>query len=352
MFLAGILLLSGIMLLSFTDKGLYCAAGDFYIDPWRPVNKAVITHAHSDHARWGHKYYLCHHYTQPLLQARLGDNHYQSIGWNEPIYINGVKVSLHPAGHIIGSSQIRMEHGGEVWVVSGDYKTEDDGISGAFEPVPCHTFITESTFGLPIYNWRKQEDIYADIRQWVTHNMEQFNTSVIIGYSLGKAQRILSAVAPLEKPVYVHGAVWNMHQAILSAGISLPEVQRITPETTKAELKGSIVIAPSSAEGSPWIRRFSPYNIAVCSGWMQVRGNVRRHNADAGFVLSDHADWKGLLGTIAATGAERVYVTHGFQSALSRYLNEKGIWSAEVKTEYGGEEENADSAKTVNTAEE
>lgn len=340
------------MLLSFTDKGLYCAAGDFYIDPWRPVNKAVITHAHSDHARWGHLYYLCHHYTKPLLQARLGNNNYESIGWNQPVYINGVKVSLHPAGHIIGSSQIRLEHGGEVWVVSGDYKTEDDGISGAFEPMPCHTFITESTFGLPVYNWKKQADIYADMRQWVTHNTEQFNASVIIGYSLGKAQRILSAVAPLAMPVYVHGAVWNMHQAILSSGITLPEVRRITPETTKAELKGSIVIAPSSAEDSPWMRRFTPYQTAVCSGWMQVRGNVRRHNADAGFALSDHADWNGLLNTIQATGAERVYVTHGFQSVLSRYLNEKGIWSAEVKTEFGGEEENAATDKAAGAAEE
>lgn len=338
-------------LISFTNKGLYCAAGDFYIDPWRPVPKAVITHAHSDHARWGSQYYLCHHYTKPLLQVRLGDNHYESVAWNEPVYMNGVKVTLHPAGHIIGSSQIRVEHEGEVWVVSGDYKTEDDGISGAFEPVPCHSFITESTFGLPIYNWKKQADIYADIRQWVLHNQQQFNTSVIIGYSLGKAQRILTAVAPLQQPIYVHGAIWNMHQAILSAGIVLPEVKRITPDTTKAELKGSIVLAPSSAEGSSWMRRFTPYSVGVCSGWMQVRGNVRRHNADAGFALSDHADWNGLLGSIKATGAEKVYVTHGFQSTLSRYLNEHGTWSAEVKTEYGGGEENADTSPAVNNAE-
>lgn len=333
------------MLLSFTDKGLYCPAGDFYIDPWRPVNKAVITHAHSDHARWGHQYYLCHHYSKPILQARLGDNYYQSVDWYEPVYMNGVKITLYPAGHIIGSSQIRIEYQGEVWVVSGDYKTEDDGISGTFEPVPCHTFITESTFGLPIYTWKKQAVIYEDIRQWVLHNQQQFDTSILIGYSLGKAQRIIDAVAPLQLPVYVHGAIWNMHQAITAAGITLPNVLRVTPETTKAELKGSIVIAPSSAEDSPWMKRFTPYSVGVCSGWMQVRGNVRRHNADAGFALSDHADWNGLLSSIQATGAERVYVTHGFQSALSRYLNEKGIWSAEVKTEYGGEEEGAETAK-------
>ncbi|BAV04574.1 putative mRNA 3-end processing factor [Filimonas lacunae] len=338
-------------LLSFTDKGLYCPAGDFYIDPWRPVAKAVITHAHSDHARWGHQYYLCHTYTKPILQARLGNNHYETVEWDEPVFMNGVKISLHPAGHIIGSSQIRLEYKGEVWVVSGDYKTEDDGISGAFTPIPCHAFITESTFGLPIYNWKKQADIYNDIRQWVTHNQQQFNTSVIIGYSLGKAQRIITALAPLQQPIYVHGAIWNMQQAIASAGIVLPEVIRVTPETSKAELKNSIVIAPSSAEDSPWMRRFSPYRVGVCSGWMQVRGNVRRHNADAGFTLSDHADWNGLLSSIAATGAEKVYVTHGFQSTLSRYLNEKGIWSAEVKTEYGGEEENAEADTITPVAE-
>lgn len=327
------------MLISFTDKGLYCEAGDFYIDPWRPVDKAVITHAHSDHARWGCKQYLCHTYSVPLLRARLGDFPYQGLEWDEAIHINGVKVSLHPAGHIIGSSQVRVEYKGEVWVVSGDYKTEDDGLSGAFVPVPCHTFITESTFGLPIYNWQPQEAVYEQMRQWVLHNQQQFDTSVLIGYSLGKAQRILQAVAPLGLPIYAHGAVYNMHQAVLASGIVLPAIERITPDTPKASLKGSIVLAPPSADGSSWMRKLSPYSTGMCSGWMQVRGNVRRRNADAGFILSDHADWNGLLYAIKATGAEKVYVTHGFQSALSRYLNDNGTWSAEVKTEYGMEED-------------
>jgi putative mRNA 3-end processing factor len=326
-------------LIDFTDKGLFCSQGNFYIDPWKPVDKAVITHAHSDHARWGSKSYLCHHFTKPLLQLRLGDNHYESKDWNEPVLINGVTVSFHPAGHIIGSAQIRVEYKGEVWVISGDYKTEDDGISTAFEAVRCHSFITESTFGLPIYKWKPQAEIFASMKEWIALNSAESKTSVFIAYSLGKSQRILAPLAESGLPIFAHGAVYNVHQALVDSGWELPLVRRITPETTKEELKGSIVIAPSSAEGSPWIKRFTPYATGICSGWMQVRGNVRRKNADAGFALSDHADWEGLLSAVKATGAEKVYATHGFQSAFSRYLNENGIEAAEVKTAFGGEEE-------------
>ena len=326
-------------LIEFTDKGLYCPQGQFYIDPWKPVDRAVITHAHSDHARWGSKYYLCHHLTKPILQLRLGDNPYQTVEWNEPVMMNGVKISLHPSGHIIGSSQIRVEYGGEVWVVSGDYKTENDGISGAFEPVRCHTFITESTFGLPIYKWKPQPEIFDEIRNWVLANNASGKTSVLIAYSLGKAQRILKPLAETGLPIFLHGAVFNVHEALLNTGIHLPAAQRVQPTTTKGETQGNIVIAPSGADGSPWIKKFSPYNVGVCSGWMQVRGNTRRSNADAGFALSDHADWNGLLSAVKATGAQKVFATHGFQASFSRYLNEQGIEAAEVKTEYGNDEE-------------
>jgi putative mRNA 3-end processing factor len=357
-------------LIEFTDKGLYCSQGRFYIDPWKPVARAVITHAHSDHARAGSDAYLCHRLTVPLLEARLGpfagaggmaepyagdqaagagflgtgrrDNLYQGVEWGEPVFLNGVRVSLHPAGHIIGSSQVRVEYQGEVWVVSGDYKTEDDGLSGAFEPIKCHVFVTESTFGLPIYHWKPQREIFGTIRHWVSDNRAQDKTSVLIAYSLGKAQRLLSALEPLGARIYVHGAVWNIHQALVNAGVALPSVERVTPEMPRELFRGQVVIAPSSAEDSPWMRRFHPYSVGVCSGWMQVRGNVRRRNADAGFALSDHADWKGLLEAIGATGAEKVFVTHGFQATLSRYLNEKGIAAAEVKTEYGEDEERAE----------
>ena len=342
-------------LIEFTDKGLYCAQGQFYIDPWRPVDKAVITHAHSDHARAGSGSYLCHRLTVPLLELRLGPAFpdgagatsrgiYQGVEWGEAVYLNGVRVSLHPAGHVIGSSQVRIEYQGEVWVVSGDYKTENDGISGAFEPIRCNVFITESTFGLPIYHWNPQPVLYGSLQDWVAENRARDKTSVFIAYSLGKAQRVLMGLQPTGVEVYVHGAIWNVHQTLVNAGVALPPVQRVTPDMPKEWFRGKIVIAPSSAEDSPWMRRFPQHAVGICSGWMQVRGNVRRRNADAGFAMSDHADWKGLLGAIEATGAEKVFVTHGFQAALSRYLNERGIEAAEVKTEYGEDEEGGESA--------
>jgi putative mRNA 3-end processing factor len=326
-------------LIDFTDKGLYCSRGDFYIDPWKPVDRAIITHAHSDHARWGNKYYLCHPFSKPILQLRLGDNNYQTVEWGDVTDMNGVKVSLHPAGHIIGSSQVRVEYKGEVWVFSGDYKTEDDGISGKFEPVPCNTFITESTFGLPIYKWKKQAAIFDDIKAWIKKNHAEEKTSVLIAYSLGKAQRILQPLAETGLAIFAHGAIYNTHQVLLHNGWQLPAITRVEPDAPKDIYKGNIVIAPPSADGTPWMKRFYPYSVGVCSGWMQVRGNARRRNVDAGFALSDHADWEGLLGAVKATGAEKVFVTHGFQSAFSRYLNEQDIEAGEVKTAYSNDEE-------------
>jgi putative mRNA 3-end processing factor len=333
-------------LIEFTDKGLYCPAGDFYIDPWRGVNRAIITHAHSDHARAGSNAYLCHHLTKPLLQLRLGDHHFEGIEWGESIFMNDVKISLHPAGHIIGSSQVRVEHRGEVWVVSGDYKTENDGISGMFYPVACHTFITESTFGLPVYHWKPQPELFENIQRWIQANQSAGKTSVLIAYSLGKAQRVLQAVAKVTDNIFVHGATWNVHQTLLQTGMVLPEVKRVLPDMPKELFKGSVVIAPPGAEDTPWMKRFTPYAVGICSGWMQVRGNVRRKNADAGFALSDHADWNGLLTAIKATNAGKVFVTHGFQATLSRFLNESGIEAAEVKTEYGNDE--GDEPATLN----
>lgn len=339
-------------LIKFTDKGLFCAAGNFYIDPWKPVDKAIITHAHSDHARGGSNYYLCHHHSLPLLKLRLCDIIVESLQWNETINMNGVKVSLHPAGHIIGSSQIRIEHDNEVWVVSGDYKTEDDGTSGQFEPVACNVFVSESTFGLPIYHWKPQQEIFSSIKKWIGENQEAGKTSVLIAYSLGKAQRVMQGIRDMDLKIFLHGAVWNVHQTLLEAGYDLPPAERVFPETPKEKFKGQVVIAPPSADGTPWMKRFSPYSVGVCSGWMQVRGNVRRRNADAGFALSDHADWKGLISSVKATGAEKVFVTHGFQAAFSRYLNENGIAAAEVKTEFGGEEEEQEKPSTTEAQEE
>jgi putative mRNA 3-end processing factor len=253
--------------------------------------------------------------------------------------MNGVKISFHPAGHVIGSSQIRIEYGGEVWVVSGDYKVVNDGISGQFEPVKCNTFITESTFGLPIYTWKTPKQINTNIQNWIRKNQADGRTSVIIAYSLGKAQRVIQAIAEVTDRIYAHGAIHNMQQTLMEAGWKLAPVKRVTPETTKDELAGSVVVAPPSADGTPWMKKFSPYSVGVCSGWMQVRGNARRRNVDAGFPMSDHADWPGLLAAVKATGAEKVFVTHGFQATFSRYLNDLGIEAGEVKTEYGNDEE-------------
>ena len=332
-------------LITFTDKGLYCPRGDFYIDPWKPVKRAIITHAHSDHAYPGHQHYLSHVYTKPLLERRLGPNDYETLEWGNTITINNVKLSLHPAGHIIGSSQVKLSFNDETWVVSGDYKTEDDGISGIFEPIRCHTFITESTFGLPVYKWKQQQEIFENIIKWISQNKAKGKTSILLGYSLGKAQRILQHISETNQDIYAHGAIWNIHQVLLDAGWKLPALKRVLPDTAPDLLKSTVVLAPPGADGSPWLKRFTPYSLGICSGWMQVRGNVRRRNVDAGFPLSDHADWNGLLESIAATGAERVFVTHGFKSALSRYLNEQGLaLAAEVSTEYGNEDEDVQSA--------
>jgi putative mRNA 3-end processing factor len=323
-------------LIEYSDRGLFCARGDFYIDPWRPVPRAVITHAHSDHARPGSAHYLCHTLSEPLLRLRLGAISCQALAWNAPVSLNGVTVSLHPAGHVIGSSQVRVEYKGEVWVVSGDYKLEDDGLSGAFEPVRCHTFITESTFGLPIYRWQPQRQVFAAVEHWIGRNQADGLTTVLYAYSLGKAQRVIQQ---LPMPLFAHGAVYNVQETLRGVGCPVPPVEWITPETPKERFRGQVVIAPPSSDDSPWLRRFTPYALGVFSGWMQVRGNVRRRNADAGFVLSDHADWDGLLTAVRATGAEQVLVTHGFQSAFSRYLVEReGLVAAELQTAYGDEE--------------
>ncbi|MFN4083683.1 MAG: ligase-associated DNA damage response exonuclease [Bacteroidia bacterium] len=251
-------------LLTFSNKGIYCQQADIYIDPWRPVKNAIITHAHSDHARFGSSNYLCHINSLPLLQARLGNEpNYQTLHYNEQININGVKISLHPAGHVVGSAQIRLEYNNEVWVVSGDYKTQNDGISIPFEPVKCDVFITESTFGLPIYNWKSESEIFRQIQSWVYQNQENKQNSVIFAYSLGKAQRVLKAVSHITENIFVHGAVYNMNEAVRKAGIELPNYTKVDSNTDKSLLKNAVIIAPPSAMGSPWLKKFAPYQTAV-----------------------------------------------------------------------------------------
>jgi putative mRNA 3-end processing factor len=317
-------------------EGLYCPPGDFYIDPWRPVARAVVTHGHGDHARPGSEAYLCAQDSVPILRARLGEIAAQGLAWGESVEINGVRVSLHPAGHILGSAQVRVEHQGEVWVASGDYKIEPDRTCAAFAPLRCHAFITESTFGLPIYRWRPQAEIAEEINQWWRENAEAGRASVVFAYSLGKAQRVLALVDPAIGPIVAHGAVEPMNAIYRARGVALPSTVSAVG-MSKQQLSRALVVAPPSAAGSPWMRRFGDYADAFASGWMQVRGNRRRRGVDRGFVLSDHADWSGLLSTIGATGASRVLVTHGSVATLVRYLRELGLDADGIRAEYGDE---------------
>lgn len=323
-------------LLAFNEKGIYCARADVYLDPWRPVDRAIITHGHSDHARYGHRHYITHHYNVPIIKHRLGAISVTGKDWKESFYINGVTFSLYPAGHIVGSAQVRVEYRGEVWVFTGDYKVEPDGLSTPYETVKCHTFITECTFGLPAFRWLPQQEVMADINAWWADNRANHQTSVIFGYTLGKAQRIIKHLDPSIGPIFTHGAVENMNE-VLRTVVDLPPTQRITRETTREELRGGIVVAPPSAHGSPWIRKMTPFVTASASGWMAFRGARARRAIDRGFVLSDHCDWHALLDSIRATGAERVISTHGYSDIFSRYLRELGYDARTEQTQYEGE---------------
>lgn len=324
--------------IKFTKKGIYCIPGKFYLDPWYPVDYAVISHGHADHSRWGNKHYLCHQDSKNILLHRLGkDISIETLNYNQIKTINGVKVSFFPAGHIIGSVQIKLEYKGKIVVFSGDYKTNPDFITTPFEPVKCHEFITESTFGLPIYSWKIEAELQNQLQQWVVNNQKQNKTSVFFGYSLGKAQRIMSLVDGVDE-VYVHSAINNLNQAISKSGIVLPKSKLITSDFNKKDIQNKIVILPPALLGSKLLKRIPNAATAICSGWMQIRGNRRWKGVDAGFAVSDHADWNGLLSAVKATEAEKVYVTHGSQAVFSKYLNEIGIKSQEVITEYGTED--------------
>lgn len=323
-------------LLRFDDKGIFCEQAGVYLDPWKPVNKAIITHGHADHSRWGHQQYITQHDNIPIIKHRLGDINVHGVNYGESFTVNNVKFSLHPAGHIIGSSQVRVEYKGEVWVFSGDYKTEDDGISAPYEPVRCDAFITECTFGLPAFKWQPQAQVMNEVNSWWQQNKVEGKTSVLFGYSLGKAQRLLKHLDPSIGRIFTHGAIENMTEVIRPM-VDFPETTRITREIKKEEIKGGIVLAPPSAHGSTWIRKMVPYESAMASGWMAFRGARRRRAVDRGFVLSDHCDWQGLISSIKTTGCERVICTHGYSEIFSRFLNEQGYDARTANTQYEGE---------------
>ena len=318
-------------------EGLYCVPGQFYIDPWRPVERAVITHAHADHARSGHRHYLAASCGVNILKARLGPIHVDGLAYGEPVRHKGVAISLHPAGHVLGSAQVRIEYKGEVWVASGDYKIEADATCAPFEPVRCDTFITESTFGLPVYRWAPQQHIFDDINGWWRKNALEGRASVLFCYAFGKAQRILSGLDAAIGPIICHGAAQALNRVYRDAGVALPATLMVSQVSAQSDFKKALVLAPPSAAGSPWIKRFGDYSDAFASGWMLVRGARRRRGVERGFVLSDHADWPGLLQAIEATGAQRVIVTHGSIPVLVRHLQEKGLQASAFDTEYGHE---------------
>jgi putative mRNA 3-end processing factor len=329
-------------LLQVRDAGLYCPAGDFYIDPVAPVEYAVITHGHADHARPGHRHYLTSTESAPILISRLGDNlDVQRAAYGETIQRNGVRLSLHPAGHILGSAQVRVEHGGRVWVVAGDFKLQADPTCRPFEPVRCHGLVMESTFGLPIFRWPEPQQIMTEINRWWAQNRQVGKTSLLFAYALGKSQRILAGLEDIG-PIFLHGAVANVNHVYARLGVELPAAQRASQVTDPGRFAGALVLAPLLADQPLWTRRFKRAERACASGWMQIRGNRRRRSLERGFVLSDHADWEGLLTAAAASQAEEIWVTHGFAAELARYLSDQG-WKADAfHLPYPGESNEAE----------
>ena len=322
-------------------EGLYCERGNFYIDPWRPVERAVLTHAHGDHAYAGHGHYLATAASAGILRRRLGDIALETLAYGEQRDCGGVRVALVPAGHILGSAQVRLEYRGEVWVVSGDYKVQPDPTCSAFEPVACDVFITECTFGLPIYRWQPPAEVFGSIDAWWRANAANGRPSVLFCYALGKAQRILNALDASIGPIVCHGAIEPINALYAEQGVALAPTTPLAG-LDRTALQRALILAPPSARRSPWLKRFAGHSDAFASGWMQLRGPRRRRGVDRGFVLSDHADWPGLLDAIAATGAQRVLATHGNVHSLVRWLREHGLEAAALATQYGDDDESED----------
>lgn len=327
-------------LLQMRPEGLYCPAGDFFIDPWRPVPRAVITHGHSDHARSGMGTYWTSEAGLPVLRWRLGPQTFEPLAYGATVELGGARLSLHPAGHVLGSAQVRVEVDGQVWVVSGDYKRQADPTCAAFEVVPCDTFITEATFGLPIYRWPDPREVAAEIVAWRDRCAERGEAAILLCYALGKAQRVLAELlAHTDRPAWVHGAIHVGVEVYRNAGIPLLATERIAEKTPGDHFAGELILAPPAAAGSPWVRRFRKAQFGLASGWMQIRGNRRRRNMDRGFVISDHADWPDLLRTIQATGARRVFATHGNTEPLVRTLEAMGVSAAALPSRFGQSED-------------
>lgn len=324
-------------LLKVTSKGIYCPQADVYIDPWKPVKKALITHGHSDHARYGSKSYLCHQHSINILKSRLGNQiNVQGVAYGQKTRINTVDFTFYPAGHIIGSAQILADNGKERWVVSGDYNNSKDSLISEIQPVKCDYFISECTFGLPVFTWDDPQEIFDQIQNWWIKNQKQNKASVITAYSLGKAQRIIQNINHEIGPVYTHRAVENMNEAIRTSGIPLKPTA-LLDLTTKQNISQSLIVIPPGAADAKWLKDIKQYELAFASGWMAIRGAKRRRGIETGFVLSDHSDWQGLNSVIKETGAQKVYVTHGYTDIFCKWLNSQGQEAAILETNYVGE---------------
>ncbi len=335
-------------LLQLTPQGLHCPAAGAWIDPWRPVPRALITHAHADHARPGCGEYWAIGASEGILRRRLGAGiRLLPVDYGQLHRIGGARVSFHAAGHVLGSAQIRLEAGGESWLVSGDYKRCADPSCAPFEPVQADVFITEATFGLPIYRWRSGAAVAAEILAWWQATPQR--ASILFCYAFGKAQRVLAELAALGvgqpgRPgaeggeILLHGAVEALMEPYRQAGVPLPPTRPLSALPRADSLAGRLVIAPPSAHRSPWMRRFQQPQTAFASGWMAVRGARRRRGTERGFVLSDHADWPGLIASVRQSGARQVYVTHGNSDGLARYLREvEGISAAPLESAFAAE---------------
>lgn len=329
-------------LIELRPEGLYCAAGDFYIDPWRPVARAVITHGHADHARTGSQHYYAARAGMGLLEWRLPGAHLSPLDYGESVRLGTCDVSLHPAGHVLGSAQVRVECAGEVWVASGDYKRAPDPTCALFEPQRCDVFITEATFAMPIYRWPTMAEVIAELDAFWAECQAQGETAVLLCYALGKAQRVLAELYARcphrrDEVVLLHGAMETPVEIYRRAGIDMLKGESLIGSGVESTI-GRLLIAPPSAAGTPFMQRVKNPKVAFASGWMQVRGVRRRASYDRGFVISDHADWPALIDSIKDSGASRVLATHGRTQALVRYLNEQGIRASALATELGGED--------------
>ena len=331
-------------LLECTPRGLYCPAGDFYVDPWDKVDYAILTHAHADHARWGCKRYLAAKSCESLLRVRLSNQiDLQTLSYGEPLRINDALVSLHPAGHILGSAQVRIEVAGKVALITGDYKLQADPTCVAWEPVRCDLMVTESTFGLPVFRWPETPSVIRELIGWWHENQSQGRTSLLLAYSVGKAQRVLAEVLnacglDVAQKIAVHGAMLGPNRAYRAAGVELPEFPSAASLSSDHDWSQSLVIGPPSSPSTGWVKRFSNPSLAMASGWMAIRGTRRRRSVDRGFVLSDHVDWPDLLTAIDTCQPEQVWVTHGFSEVVSRYLSERGMAAEVLQTRFAGEE--------------